>query len=604
MSGRFDIRLGQQICDIFSAELGFVCSLMGENGRIVASGERAWIGSIHPIAAQIMRGEMDEYSVTLEEAAKSDTIREGINTAIDFDGVRVANFCIVGPLEFVRPLAQVVRFCVKFILRSRQGAVVPDPLVDGGSPSIMNATNLIGILNQAEIHIEARDRTWQELAELSSDWFWAQDAEFRFIGFSGTAPERLRREQSDYFGKRRWELPILGVSPEELAEHQAICERHEPFHDFEYQILSSEGVPQYYRVSGIPVFNPQGEFVGYRGIGTNVTALRIAELAIKESERKLSQIVEGSPIPTFVIDAKHRITHWNGACEKLTGLSEGEVLGRTDFWRAFCSEQQPQLADLVVTESKEDAIAIYYQKFSRSTLIVGAIETEAYFQKVGESGRWLHLTSVPLRDSGSKVIGAIETLQDITEQRAARTLLEQMALHDGLTGIANRRCFDEKINLEWKRKQRDPLCLSLLILDVDHFKIYNDTYGHPAGDRCLQRIASAIEQLLFRPSDIVARYGGEEFAVILPGSDAKGAKIVAQRILDRVAELGIPHSGEEGGQVTISIGIATSQTRSDMSLESLISSADKALYKAKQSGRNRFVTDQPEGTSAPEGASN
>jgi diguanylate cyclase (GGDEF)-like protein len=145
-------------------------------------------------------------------------------------------------------------------------------------------------------------------------------------------------------------------------------------------------------------------------------------------------------------------------------------------------------------------------------------------------------------------------------------------------------------------KSRDLLCLSLLILDVDHFKIYNDTYGHPAGDRCLQRIASAMEQLLYRPSDIVARYGGEEFAVILPGSDAEGAKIVAQRILDRVAELGIPHSGEAGGLVTISIGIATSKTRSDMSLEELISSADKALYKAKEGGRNRFVTDQPEGT--------
>jgi len=214
---------------------------------------------------------------------------------------------------------------------------------------------------------------------------------------------------------------------------------------------------------------------------------------------------------------------------------------------------------------------------------------------MGEGGRWLHFTAAPLCDSESRLTGAIETLQDISDQRRAQTALEQLASLDGLTGIANRRCFDETIRLAWKLRSRDSQCMSLLILDVDHFKTYNDTYGHPAGDRCLQQIASALEQLLLRPNDIVARYGGEEFGVILPGTDAEGAVVVATRILGRVAELAIPHSGEQDGLVTISIGISTSQTRTDMSLEGLISSADKALYKAKERGRNRFVADQSQG---------
>ena len=439
------------------------------------------------------------------------------------------------------------------------------------------------------------DRVFRDLAELSSDWFWEQDAECRFSRFFGISPEKLFRDQSEFIGKRRWDMPISGVTAEQLARHRATCERHEPFHDFEYTATGIGGLLQYYSVSGVPAFDEQGGFVGYHGIARNITALRLAELALQESVRQLSQIVDGSPIPTFVIDAEHKVTHWNRACEQLTRLSKGEALGRTDSWRAFYPQPQPLLADLVVAESKEAAIAKHYQKFSRSALISGAVETEAYFPKMGEGGRWLHLTAAPLRDLESRLIGAIETLQDITEQRTAQTALERLALRDGLTGIANRRCFDEKINLEWKRKSRDLQCLSLLILDIDHFKLYNDAYGHPAGDRCLQQIASALEQLLFRPSDIAARYGGEEFAVILPGSDAEGARIVAERILDRVAELAIPHSGEEGGQVTISIGIATSQTRTDISLESLISSADKALYKAKEGGRNRFVADQPDG---------
>lgn len=446
-----------------------------------------------------------------------------------------------------------------------------------------------------ETAIASEIRALRDFAELSADWFWEQDAQFRFTRFFGLATEKLRRAESDFFGKRRWDMPIHGISAEQLAAHIATYERHEPFRNFDYEVPGDGGVPQYYTVSGTPVFDEQGVFVGYHGVGRNITELRLAELAIKERERQLSQIVDGSPIPTFVIDADHRVTHWNRACKQLTGLSATEMLGQSGVWRSFYpgAGARPTLADLVVSAATDDAIAAHYPQFSHSALIAGAVESQDFFPQMGGQGRWLDFTAAPLKDSAGNLTGAIETLQDITAQRRAQSALEQLATRDGLTGIANRRSFDEKLDNTWKRERRDARTLSLLMIDVDHFKLYNDTYGHQAGDNCLQQIAKVLEQVVFRPGDLVARYGGEEFVVILTATPVQGAAIIAQNILDRLAELALPHSGCEGGRVTLSIGIAAALPQPDTKPESLVGAADAALYRAKHAGRNRFVLDQP-----------
>jgi PAS domain S-box-containing protein len=159
-------------------------------------------------------------------------------------------------------------------------------------------------------------------------------------------------------------------------------------------------------------------------IGEDVTEIRAVERAIKESERHLSQIVDGSSIPTFVIDAEHRVTHWNQGCEKLTGISRNDVLGTTDVWRAFYPAPRPTMADLVVSNSIDETVQKYYQKFSHSTLIPGAFEAEDFFPQAGEGGRWLYFTAAPLHDSDGRLTGAIETLQDVTERRRAEKALE------------------------------------------------------------------------------------------------------------------------------------------------------------------------------------
>lgn len=174
--------------------------------------------------------------------------------------------------------------------------------------------------------------------------------------------------------------------------------------------------------------------------------------------------------------------------------------------------------------------------------------------------------------------------------------LQRLASIDGLTQLANRRRFDEYLEQEQRRFTRSQLhtsdvpsiWISLILCDIDHFKLYNDSYGHQAGDRCLQQVAQAISSVVNRPMDLVARYGGEEFVVLLPETDVIGAAHIAAQICTSVRALAIPHSGSPHGQVTTSAGVATINPCLESQMEKLIASADRGLYQAKQKGRNGF----------------
>ncbi len=173
---------------------------------------------------------------------------------------------------------------------------------------------------------------------------------------------------------------------------------------------------------------------------------------------------------------------------------------------------------------------------------------------------------------------------------AANQQLRAQAATDGLTGVANRRHLDSTLAAEWLRVGRDNGHLALLLVDIDHFKSYNDQLGHQAGDDCLRRVARCLEATACRrPGDLVARYGGEEFAVILPGTDRFGAIDVAERLRDAVQMLQLPHPGSPVGLVTISIGVAATHRVGDWANEpnELLALADRELYRAKQAGRNR-----------------
>ncbi len=172
---------------------------------------------------------------------------------------------------------------------------------------------------------------------------------------------------------------------------------------------------------------------------------------------------------------------------------------------------------------------------------------------------------------------------------AANHRLKDIANTDALLGIANRTSFDERLAAEWRRARRDTLPLSLLMIDVDHFKHFNDTYGHPAGDRCLQSIAQAVATMVHRPGDFVARYGGEELVVLLPNTDMHGARKCGEQLCKRVRSMDIAHPNSGGdSRVTVSIGASCGlQGYNAASAAELLNQADQALYRAKFEGRNR-----------------
>lgn len=198
-----------------------------------------------------------------------------------------------------------------------------------------------------------------------------------------------------------------------------------------------------------------------------------------------------------------------------------------------------------------------------------------------------------------------EALQALREsQRKLQELnlqLMQLSQVDGLTGLANRRHFDETLVLELRRAHRNQVPLSLMMIDVDHFKRFNDNYGHQAGDRCLKQVADALKAACRRAGELAARYGGEEFALILPHCDAAGAVAVAEAIREAMRGMAIPHTGSVRSHVTVSIGLVTRPADARHEPEQLVELADQALYRAKQAGRDGHVQAHPGVDGAPAG---
>jgi len=215
---------------------------------------------------------------------------------------------------------------------------------------------------------------------------------------------------------------------------------------------------------------------------------------------------------------------------------------------------------------------------------------------------WIEASLRTIRDPVTGIpTGILNNVREISQRKLAEQQLaeayrtvEALAITDALTGLANRRHFDQCLTNEWRRGMRDRKPLSLLLIDADLFKAYNDAYGHLRGDNCLKQIAEAIQDVVSRPGDLVARFGGEEFAVILPNTPAPGAFQVAQDVCAMMCNRLLPHSANPAGVVTISAGSATLVPQLGQQALALIDCADQALYQAKRSGRNRACVYRPD----------
>ena len=376
------------------------------------------------------------------------------------------------------------------------------------------------------------------------------------------------------------------ISPPEraarlFAEEQQIMESGLPTLNVEEQVTDATGRRRWYLTSKVAVQSVDEEVLGLSGVTRDITERKELEQALVDSRNELNQVLTEMSDGLARFDEAGRLTFCNEqyrAMFPLTGSLRvsGALLSDILLAAVGLGEQ------LDVPPDKVDS----WVASVMTSLTKGGEEEVRLFD-----GRWLHVRTAPLASGGATVV-----VSDITTiKRAEMSLLamtEQLKIladTDGLTGIANRRSFDAQLQTEVARARRSSQHLSLIMVDIDRFKSFNDLYGHPAGDDCIKRIAAVLKAGAKRPGDVVARYGGEELALILPNANEKGGFELAESLRKTVQALGIPNKGSEKGMVTISLGVATLGPHEEISQTTLLDRADEALYIAKDAGRNRVM---------------
>ncbi len=288
-----------------------------------------------------------------------------------------------------------------------------------------------------------------------------------------------------------------------------------------------------------------------------------------------------------LLDAQCRVVLWNGWMERHAALAAGAVLGQ-DFFAVYGEPGNRRVQAAVQQALRDNLPSVLSQTLHKAPF-------RLFAGGAGERMRQA-VTVTPLSVGGAGrycLIQITDVSVAVNRERLLRDQsleLREQSFSDGLTGIANRRAFDAALDKEIRRAKRAGTALSLLMIDIDAFKAFNDRYGHQQGDDTLIQVAAALASMLQRPLDLIARYGGEEFAVILPELDGAHAQQMADAMCQRIAGLNIPHLSAPGeGRVTVSIGIATGNGAHPADLGLLLGQADRALYEAKRAGRNRVM---------------
>ncbi len=297
-------------------------------------------------------------------------------------------------------------------------------------------------------------------------------------------------------------------------------------------------------------------------------AERLDELERAQEGLRLADVVfrhTGEGI--LVLDPELRVRSANPGFERITGFGAELAVG----------EVPPLFGD------DPDVL-----KQVRSRLQSGSHWDGTLWARRADGDRFPLEASIDVvREAGGRVEHHVMVFRDVTVQKQLEERLRELSSTDGLTLLANRRSFDEALEREWHRATRHGEPVSLVMCDIDHFKPYNDLYGHVGGDRCLQQVAAALAAGVRQEGALVARYGGEEFAIILPRTDAQAAEAIAESLRRRIEALGIAHAGSPaGGRVTISVGTSTRTPPQAADYVDLMQSADRALYRAKEAGRN------------------
>ncbi|MEB3283496.1 MAG: diguanylate cyclase [Lyngbya sp.] len=389
-------------------------------------------------------------------------------------------------------------------------------------------------------------------------------------------------------------------------------------------MIKRNGVNIYLEVRSTPIFNSEQEITHALVVFEDITWRREAEKVlinynqklenkIKKRTQKLRQEIEQRQ--KIEANLRENQGRFNALSDAIPGVIFSLVRNPNgEFWFEYVSQEVERIYEVSLAGflhdadyymwaymSPEDAIN-YEQALMKSAETLEKFSYEWRIITPSSQQKWLQVNSQPQRRENGEICwsGIILDISDRKrieialrqreiELRQANQQLKQLSRTDPLTQVANRGYFETYLQQEWKRSIREEYPLSVILLDVDYFKRYNDTYGHPAGDYCLKQIAQTLKKSVQRPADLVARYGGEEFVIILVNTDEKGAVHIAEKIRREIQNLNIPHQASEvSHRVTVSIGIRTTIPTSETQPEKLIKQADEALYTAKQQGRDRY----------------
>ena len=396
------------------------------------------------------------------------------------------------------------------------------------------------------------------------------------------------------------ELPKLVLQDDRQRAAEAVRDaiRTRRHLEVEYRVRWPDGSVHPVMMRGIVECNAAGRPFRMVGVCWDFTERdqERERLARLEEWRLLAARAGDVAVWTWFVDKDHFEHDGNG--ERLFGLQPGSLADKhkiADFFDMIYPDDRPQVQQAVQRGLSERAE--YFVEFR-----VTADDGEIHWMQSRGTAQYDEQGN-PWKASGAtwnadRLVALRQALEARTrELEQTNRELDALSQRDGLTGVKNRRSFDECLAQEWARCTRGGYTLALLMLDIDHFKLYNDSLGHLAGDACLRAIAQALQANLLRASDFLARYGGEEFAIVLPETTLAGAAEVAERLLCAIRALGLPHPASRTAPVvTACIGCAVVVPAKDVAATTLVAAADAALYRAKNAGRNRSVCAENPGT--------
>lgn len=437
--------------------------------------------------------------------------------------------------------------------------------------------------------LSSSEARFRSLTELSADWYWEQDADLCFTSFQGGRPELAESMGKELLGRRRWEAENVQALDGSWEAHRAVLEARLPFRDFEYGLMKAGEVEYFISTSGAPVYDLDGEFTGYRGVGKDITERKRVERALVRSERLLRLSQQAASIGSYAIDLHSGRWESSRRFDEILGIDK-------DFRRDVASWQSLLHPDDRARVLGEFEVSVRdVAAFTREYRIVRPLDGET---------RWVVAWGDFECDRSGEPTLQVGAMQDITARKEAAAEIEQLAFYDLLTGLPNRRLLQDRLQHALANCVRRRSCAAVLLLDLDDFKTLNDTLGHDVGDRFLAEVASRVESCI-REGDTVARLGGDEFGVILENLvrsseisvQVETVALKIQAALDQPFQLELTTAAGEqisrSYRCTVSMGIAMLGEEM-LSVDELLKRADTAMYEAKAAGRNTLRFFDPE----------